>query len=555
MIGPDADTRPPGCAGKPGGREFRTALALILALTILLPLPAASGEPDPVPDGAVVGRIRIEPENIFDTADPKENNWLFRLANRLHVRTRPKIIYRQLLFREGEPFDRRLLEESERILRSNGYFYDARVEPGAVHDNSVDVLVRTRDVWTLRPGFSFKRKGGQNTSSLDFEETNFLGTGIAFGIARASTPDRNTENLYFTEPHLFGTWVKADIRHADNSDGGKRSYLLDRPFPALDARWAAGAYVEDYNRIETLAGTRPTASRFRKKTRTGRFYGGWSPGLRNGMAWRFTGGWAWDESRFAAVPGQAVPLPVPADRILAYPFAGFEAIEDNFEKMKNRDQIERTEDFFLGTRLRATLGFASPRFGADRGTLPFWILFGKGGRLDDRWTVVFEGSADGRAEQGKVRDATMNGAARIYARESDNWLFFASVSASRMIGPDDDHVLTLGGENGLRGYPTSYQAGERKILATVEQRYYTSWYPFRLFRIGGAVFLDAGRAWGGKTSGLAATGLLADGGFGLRIGNARSALGNVIHIDVAFPFNGDPKIDRVQLLVETKRSF
>jgi hypothetical protein len=41
----------------------------------------------------------------------------------------------------------------------------------------------------------------------------------------------------------------------------------------------------------------------------------------------------------------------------------------------------------------------------------------------------------------------------------------------------------------------------------------------------------------------------------LRLGNARSASGSVLHIDLAFPIDGDSSIDRVQLLVETKARF
>ena len=49
--------------------------------------------------------------------------------------------------------------------------------------------------------------------------------------------------------------------------------------------------------------------------------------------------------------------------------------------------------------------------------------------------------------------------------------------------------------------------------------------------------------------------VLKDVGFGLRLGNSRSALGSVIHIDLAFPLNGDPSISKVQFIVEAKRSF
>ena len=116
--------------------------------------------------------------------------------------------------------------------------------------------------------------------------------------------------------------------------------------------------------------------------------------------------------------------------------------------------------------------------------------------------------------------------------------------------------MLLGGDTGLRGYPLRYQDGTAKALFTVEQRYFTDWYPFRLWRIGGAIFFDAGRTWGQPELAQPSLGTLKDAGFGLRIGNARTALGNVIHVDVAFPFEtADGSIRRVQFLVTTQTSF
>jgi hypothetical protein len=53
--------------------------------------------------GARLGEIRISPRNIFDTGNPNEDKPLFRLANTLHVVTRPEVIRRALLFTSGEP--------------------------------------------------------------------------------------------------------------------------------------------------------------------------------------------------------------------------------------------------------------------------------------------------------------------------------------------------------------------------------------------------------------------------------------------------------------------
>src|SRR5690606_28371812 len=107
----------------------------------------------------------------------------------------------------------------------------------------------------------------------------------------------------------------------------------------------------------------------------------------------------------------------------------------------------------------------------------------------------------------------------------------------------------------LRGYPLRYQDGSSRALLTLEHRVYTKYYLFRLFHLGGAVFFDMGRTWGRGTVGQPTEGLLKDVGIGLRLGSSRSSFGNVIHVDLAFPLDGDDSIDDVQLLVETKRSF
>jgi hypothetical protein len=46
--------------------------------------------------GAVIGEISSTNENIFDLQDPQENKPLYRLANKLHIRTKPQIVRQQL---------------------------------------------------------------------------------------------------------------------------------------------------------------------------------------------------------------------------------------------------------------------------------------------------------------------------------------------------------------------------------------------------------------------------------------------------------------------------
>ena len=130
-----------------------------------------------------------------------------------------------------------------------------------------------------------------------------------------------------------------------------------------------------------------------------------------------------------------------------------------------------------------------------------------------------------------------------------------TLGGSRGHNLDLDNPTELGGDNGLRGYPLRYQMGESKLLFTAEQRYFTDWYPFKLARVGGAIFADVGRSWGPSPLGTQPVGWLRDVGFGLRLVPTRASGRDVIHVDVAFPLDGDPSIDSVQFLIESKRSF
>jgi hypothetical protein len=76
-----------------------------------------------------------------------------------------------------------------------------------------------------------------------------------------------------------------------------------------------------------------------------------------------------------------------------------------------------------------------------------------------------------------------------------------------------------------------------------------------LFRVGGAIFFDVGRTWGKNPVGGESLGWLRDVGFGLRFAPTRTGARKILHLDIAFPLDGDASIDNVQILLEAKRSF
>jgi hypothetical protein len=505
--------------------------------------------------GATIGRIIIEKQNVFDTSKPGENKSIFRLANRWHILTRDSVIQQQLLFRTGDPYSKRLLEESERLLRANNYLYDTIITPIRYADGVVDIHVWTRDVWTLMPGFSVSRSGGENRSRVELSEQNLLGMGVKIRATYVDNVDRNTTSFEYFDKNLGDSWTSALFKISDSSDGGTTQLNVTRPFYALDTRWSAGGSLYVDEREATFYDLGNEAAEYKSDIESHSAFWGWSAGLEDGWTKRWTTGVVYDDRDFSAVPAGQLPALVPADRLLVYPFLGFEILQDKFQTTNNKDQIERTEDFYLGTRLAASLGWASESFGSDRDAFVYRVNASKGFGTMENKALFVSSWASGRVERGDWVNSEVGGKISYYNQITAKRLFFMTLDATWGNDLDLDNLEELGGDTGLRGYPLRYQTGDSRAVFAVEQRYFTDWYPFRLFRVGGALFADIGRTWGDNPVGGPSLGWLRNIGIGLRLGPTRSSGRDMIHVDVAFPMDGDPSIDSVQLLIESKRSF
>lgn len=507
-------------------------------------------------DGIVIRSILVEPGSIFDLEDSKENSFLYRLANKIHRTTRPNVVEQQLLFAEGDEFSKRLVDESERLLRSNRYLKDASVELLPADDCVVDVKVRTTDTWTLSPKMRVSRSGGENKTAIGLKEMNLLGTGVFLEAYYSSDVDRQSNTVKFIDRHLADSWYDLEFLYEKSSDGHSTEINFGKPFYALDATGSHGISYYDNDRIDSYYDLGEVVGEYRHQTKAYEISRGWSTGVVDDWVRRVKVGLAYDNHRFAATDTiDFAGSPLPLDRQLFYPFVDIEWLQNKFDTTKNTDQIGRTEDRFLGTRFNARLGSSRTQLGSDRNA---WLInlgaqnsFGK---PDSNMFALNAGMAT-RLEDGGLTDFTLHGGLSYHRRQSDKRLFYASLNGTYGHELDADHMLELGGDTGLRGYPLRYQSGDKQALLTVEQRFFTDWYPLRLFHVGAAVFFDAGRSWGNSAIETTNLGWLKDAGVGLRLGNARSGLGNVIHIDLAFPLDGNNDIDNVQFLVSTHKSF
>ncbi|MEW5806610.1 MAG: BamA/TamA family outer membrane protein [Acidobacteriota bacterium] len=135
-----------------------------------------------------------------------------------------------------------------------------------------------------------------------------------------------------------------------------------------------------------------------------------------------------------------------------------------------------------------------------------------------------------------------------------NQTIFLKLSGDIGQNLDREEQFLLGGDTGLRGYPVRFLDGSRQLLFTLEDRIFTNVELFHLFNIGMAVFFDAGAVWNDQEE-FGTSAFRKDVGVGLRIGQRRSALSNVVHIDLAYPLDKVEGKRKLQFLVMTSETF
>jgi len=519
-----------------------------------------------IPDGACPGLDQLEAQGfrvgvvevrqlpIFDE-DP-ELPALYRYADRLHVNTRDSAIEAHLLFAPGDPVSQRNIEETERNLRDLRYIREPAVRAVRCEDGIADLEVSVREVWSTNPGIRFGRSGGENAGGIELEELNLLGLGKHLSFELSTDPDRSSYTLQWHDPNLRGSHWVDDFAFRDSDDGHGWSVLLERPFFSLDSRWSTALALAQDESVEPVYRLGERVAAYGRNAEFAEVRIGVSDGLQVGWARRTVFGFRREHASFGMAADQPAPVAMPEDRRLDYPYLRIEGVQDDFGTTQNRDQISRTEDQRFGLGYAFEVGWSSPTLGADREAALLHAEASRGWRLASDQALFADGALTTRVEGGSLADSLLSAGLRYYRPFGPRSVLFAGFTAAAGHALDADHELTLGGDTGLRGYPLRYQAGSGTALVTLEQRFYTKYTLWKLADVGASVFFDMGQAFGEPLLGPAENfGLLKDVGFGLRLGSTRSALGNIIHLDIAFPLDGHGSIDSMQFLVQTKQSF
>lgn len=506
--------------------------------------------------GLPIRSIRQITLPIFNPDNPDENNALYRGVNYLHVPTRGHTVSKQLLIHPGEPLDADRIHESERILRGANYLYDAMILPAQACADGVDLLVVVRDIWTLQPTASFKRTGGENSTSIGISDDNLFGYGHGISLSYDKNAQRSGVVLGYSSRNLIDGHTQLQLGHAKNDDGYSNSASLVRPFYALDTRWSAGVSgAEDVLR-EVVEANGITTNDYQHTIRDGEVFFGLSPGLQQGTVHRWRFGITHEEDRFD-LQDPAYSDPLPADRLLVYPWIEYQRLENNFLTTSNLSQLFRNEDINVGEGWRFRLGATSSVLGSTTDALVSELAYDNTMSMGTHHLLRNAAYAEiyWNEHAGDYENTLFGVTTNYDFFIDDNNRWHAMLGLDAGINLTQDNELTSGGDNNLRGYPSGWQRGDRRIVASVERRHFYNAHPLHLFRLGSAIFAEAGQTWDSTGVITQSDRVLTDIGVGLRINSSKARPNHVLHIDLAFPLTDRTEVDGFQLSIQASNSF
>ncbi|MBW8327586.1 MAG: hypothetical protein K0M50_22670 [Prolixibacteraceae bacterium] len=180
-------------------------------------------------ENKTIGSISIKSLDVFgpDFTDTAKitNIWLEKWANKLHSKSNLYVIRKNLWIKEGQELDPDLIMDNERLLRSLPYLKDVRIiiKPHPFNDNMVDILILTKDVFSL--GIS-GNIGSINKGEIGIYDKNILGVGHEIGTKLIAHTDL-TPHIGFEAYYAINN-VKGGF--FDFSAGYTNTYLREGMF-------------------------------------------------------------------------------------------------------------------------------------------------------------------------------------------------------------------------------------------------------------------------------------------------------------------------------------
>lgn len=484
-------------------------------------------ELEPAPEGKILRTIHVVNQDVF-----AENEGLLTLANALHRTTREDIIEREVILRPGQVWDDAIIEDSTRRLRDPRFTTLVVMMPvRAPEPGRVDLLVVTRDIWSLRLNSDYEIQNGELINLLLAPaESNFLGLRKQLALLFELDQGSYSFGPYYVDTNIAGTHVRLDARSSvvfsrgsSDLEGTRNNVVMTYPLWSLQQRWGASlifTHIDDTDRDYLGAELRPRdleatpdveeAVPYIYDRRNTRLDLSATRSLGGGIKHNLTFGYELFINRPTVygdgpTPEQCAGTPLaecvelfrqevfPRSERSSSLYTQYSMFTPDFRTYRNIDTYDLPEERQLGPDLRLGLAVARKLYGSEQDFLRLSSQLG--------WTVALGSDAfanatvlaASRLQDGELIDTEL----RAQAGAISPMLFdfvrvagFAQVAG--FLEDSENRYLTLGGDTGMRGYTIGAFAGERLVRGNLEvrSRPWRAWFT----RFGMLAFWDVGHA-------------------------------------------------------------
>ena len=501
------------------------------------------------------GALRVSTSDVFP--DPDLGLVLPSLVNGIHWTTREGVVHREAWFEAGQTVTEGDRRELERNLRATGLFGEVvvRAVPGELPE-TVDFAVETRDRLSLIFGVSGALVGSVGEVAGTLGESNLLGLGDQLVVRyEQNTEDELTGTLNYRDRHFLGRFLRFDLEAGVTEEGERYGVRFSKPLQHLgdQGSWLLGASFAEAE-VDFFEGGSTVAE---VPERTTQVFGEWSAARGPRTArWRFGAAANFDDRAFGPAVGQVFGgLVVPGDTRTAFvgPLIGFDRFV-RFDEVTGLDTLDFVQDLSLGSSIELRVG---PSFRNERGQssqTQLGATLGARTAFAPTQSSYITGTASGTLRQSAGRAVGWSASTSLHGYQ----LFSAHTLAGSLTYDqvfESENLLvelTLGEDNGLRGYPAREFSGERRIRLNLEERFDTG-LEFSSLELGLVGFFDAG--WVAERD-QSLSDPFRSIGVGLRLGSSEFFGGGVLRFDVAFPLDEIPGgSDNVQISVALGQVF
>tara|TARA_R110002073_G_scaffold336274_1_gene531686 strand:+ start:33521 stop:35302 length:1782 start_codon:yes stop_codon:yes gene_type:complete len=477
---------------------------------------------DAEPDGKRIGEIHIVNLSVFGS----NTGWL-KVFNRLHRETLVSTMRRELLVHRGERWDKTRILESERILRNPQMSSFVVIMPvRSTEMGTVDLLIVTRDVWSLRPNSEFVYEGGQFTFlQVSAAESNLLGRRKHVSLIFEMDQGQYSLSGQWRDLNVLGKrWQFATKpglilgRATNKLEGSESVTSVVYPLWSLASKWGValnashrdsisrtylGQDLATYDAPETVE-IEQVPQEFRQRDLAMRsevqrsFGSAYKHNLSFGHEFLLSRPRHLRRLQASDQLAQSFARDLfPRSERSSALTANYDFFEARFVTYRDIDGFDLPEVEVVGPSLTVDLALALRALGSEKGFLRQRIRAGY--RLDFR----AEAFADIGISLGRRIERNNGALASKDVEYGATWFaatpvlpgsirLVTSGAASFNTNVEENRIILLGGQGDLRGYPVGSFSGTSFVRGSLEVRSLP--YELSFLRVGYLAFWDAGHA-------------------------------------------------------------